>query len=39
MDPAFIELGSRLTEAAITNTWSKVSDRIRKIKADKDKDS
>lgn len=39
IDSTIIELGVRLGEASIKSTWSKVSDRIRQIKADKDKDS
>lgn len=39
INPALTDLGIRLAEATVKHTWSKVSDSLRQIKANKDKDS
>jgi hypothetical protein len=39
VDPELVNLGVRLAETTVKGTWSKVSDKIRQIKTDKDKDS
>lgn len=39
IDPVIMDLGVRLTETAVKHTWSKVSDSLRQIKSNKDKNS
>lgn len=39
IDPVIMDLGVRLAETAVKHTWSKVSDSLRQIKSNNDKNS
>lgn len=39
IDPVLLDLGTKLAETSAKNTWVKVSDKLRQIKANNDKDA